>query len=466
MTARTASHPATARRAALLGVLAMLALFLAAVTPQPAAGAAPGDVTWARIVPGIPTAGIDRVIDVAPGPDGTFYALGVYDEPSFTGWTWVARYTADGRPLWVKKYGEAQHIDANCGAMAVDRAGNLVVAGSRRPLGGADADMLVLKYAPSGRLVWARRYAGPGLGPDVATGVATDAAGNVYTGGFVTQVGGTYAAFAVVRWSVSGHRAWVATVESITPGPDDGAASMTIDAQGNTYLAGRVQDTATTTACLTISVSAAGAVRWTQMFAPAAVANEGLCVARRGSAVYVAGRASDDGVVCSVFLAKYAAGSGALSWYSWSGLVQHQYDPLALAVGADGSAWVATDVVDASGGAHAVLAWFDASGYLWWTQSDLDPNFQSMFNDIVVDDAGRAWAVGRRNQVSSMSTDVYVAAYSPNGVQRWATTWRRAAGQNGSAQCACLLGAGGLIAGGWSDRAVTPRDPLLLRIRR
>lgn len=466
MNARAASHPTAAHRAAPLGALAVLVLvLLAAATTQPAA-AAPGDVTWAHIVPGVATAGVDRVIDVAPGPGGTVYALGVYNEPSFTGWTWVARYAAGGRKLWVKKYGEAQHLDANCGAMAVDRAGNLVVAGTRRRLSGMDIDMLVLKYAPSGRLIWARRYAAPGLGTDVATGVATDAAGNVYAGGSVTHTGGTYSAFAVVRWSVTGHRDWVATVESLTPGPDDGAASLAIDAQGSTYLTGRVQDSPTTTACLTIKVSAAGAVRWKQLFAPAAVANEGVRVEQRGSVAYVAGRASNDGVSSTVFLARYDAASGALLSNSWSAFTQGPYAPLALAVGGDGSAWVASNLVDAFGVAHAALEKFAAVPSLSWSQADLDPFYESLFYDVFVDGTGRAWAVGRRTAPSTMDTNVYAAAYGPGGSLRWATMWRRPTGQSAAAACACPLGAGSLVAGGWTNGPVTPRDPLLLAIRR
>jgi hypothetical protein len=461
-----ASRLTTAHRAAALGALAALALLLAATLTTTSAAAASGDVAWARIVPGVVTVGSDRVLDVTPGPGGTVYALGVYDEPAHSGWTWVARYAADGRKLWVKKYGEAEGIDANCWAMTVDRAGDLVVAGSRRSPASADADMLVLKYAPSGKRLWARSYGAPGSGADSATAVCTDAGGNVYAGGFVSRTGGAYTAYAIVRWSVSGHRDWVATVESLTPESGDGARAMTIDAQGASYLTGYVHDSASTTACLTIKVSAAGAVAWKQLFGPAAVDNDGLCIVRRGSAVYVAGRASDDDIVSTTFLVKYATGSGAQSWFTWSGLVQDQSAPLALAVAADGSAWVASDVRDASGGVHAVAQRFDAAGNLWWTATDDDPAAQSLFQDVAVDETGRAWAIGQRFDLSGLTSDVLVAAYSPGGVQRWATTWRSAADENAATGCGCLLGTGGLVVGGSSQRVSTADDPVLLSLRR
>ena len=466
MNARTACHLTAVRRAMLPGALAALALLLPAATVQPAAAATPGEVAWARIVPGVATAGVDRVIDVAPGPGGTIYLLGVYNEPSFTGWTWVARYAADGRKLWVKKYGEAQGIDANCWAMAVDRAGNLVVAGSRRPLASADADMLVLKYTPGGRLVWARSYAGPGADVDVATSVCTDAAGNVYAGGFATQAGGTYSAFAVVRWSAGGHRDWVTTVESLTPGPGDGATSMVIDGQGATYLTGHVQDSPTTTACLTAKVSATGAVLWKQIFAPGAVDNEGACIGRRGSIVYVAGRASNDGAASTAFLATYAAGTGSLSTVSWSAFMQGRYDPLALTVGADGSAWVTSNSAGAGGFSHAALERFAADPSLSWSWSDPDPTVHSLFYDVVVDGMGRAWAVGLKMDTTTLDNNVYAAAFSPGGAEQWNTLWRRPTGDSAAALCACLLGSGGVAAGGWANGPVTARDPLLLRIER
>jgi hypothetical protein len=468
MNARTASHLTALRRALLSGALAALAMLLlaAVTTPQPALAASRGEIAWARIVPGVATAGVDRVIDVAPGPGGTLYVLGVYNEPTFTGWTWVARYAADGRKLWVKKYGEAQGIDANCWAMAVDRAGDLVVAGSRRPLASADADMLVLKYTPGGRLVWARSYAGPGADADVATSVCTDAAGNVYAGGFATQAGGTYSAFAVVRWSARGHRDWVTTIESLTPGPGDGATSMVIDGRGATYLTGHVQDSPTTTACLTTKVSATGAVLWKQIFAPGAVFNEGMSIGRRGSVVYVAGRASDDGAAATVFLAKYAAGTGSPSTVSWSAFTQSMFDPLALAVGADGSAWVTSNSAGAGGFSYAALEKFAADPGLSWSWSDPDPAFQTLFYDVVVDGAGRAWAVGNMMDIATMDNNVYAAAFSPGGSEMWRSVWRRSTGQSAAAACACLLGSDGLAAGGWANGPVTARDPLLLRIER
>jgi hypothetical protein len=463
MRVRTASHPTGARRIAIPCVLAVLAVLLVVAAAQPAAALTPGEVAWARIVPGVATVDIDRVIDVAPGPGGTVYALGVYDEPSASGWTWVARYTAAGRAMWVKKYGEAQGVDANCWAMAVDRAGNLVVAGNQRPVGSTDSDMLVLKYAPTGRRVWARTYAGPGGGPDGATGVATDAAGNVYAGGYAAQTG-AYSAFAVVRWDASGRRGWVATVASLTPGPLDGAVALAIDARGDTYVTGHVKDSATTTACLTAKVSAAGAVLWQQLFKPEIGDFYGVRIVVRGSAVYVAGRAYTFTYSTS-FLVKYA-GTGAMSWWSWSSLVQDLFAPLALAVGADGSAWLATSALDMSGNPHAVLRRFDGAGNVWWTQGDTDAALRSRYYDVVVDGAGTAWVVGSQTEPTSMISDVFVASYSSAAEERWSMTWRRAVDQDSEAQCACLLGKGALLIGGWSDSDLTARDALLLSVRR
>lgn len=43
----------------------------------------------------------------------------------------------------------------------------------------ADNDALVRKYADGGQELWTRTFAGAAAGPDTASGVAVDAAGNI-----------------------------------------------------------------------------------------------------------------------------------------------------------------------------------------------------------------------------------------------------------------------------------------------
>ena len=456
---------ATTHRRFGLGALLLLIL-LAGAAASGDALAAPGDVAWSRVVTAVATGGGDRVLKVVPGPGGTAYAMGVYNEPLFSGYTWVARYTTTGRRLWLKKYGEAQGFDANCWAAAVDRAGNLVVAGTRSPVGAVDTDMLVLKYSPAGRLVWARTLVAAGVDAAGAAAVATDAAGNVYAAGYLTSGGGATGSLALVRWTASGRRSWVATADGTAPSPADTALAVAVDARGNAFVTGRATDTAGGTVCLTFKVDSRGITRWQQTSGSGSGRDAGHCVALRGTSVFVAGRSSDATTgKGGAFVRKYAA-SGAPVWTGWGGMTQWTSDPLTMALTPDGSIWLASDWLDGADAPHAAIQRFDASGALVWSDYDANPLYQSEYDALAVDASGRVWAAGWRYDPSSVLSSVFAVAYTSTGSGRWTATWRRTLDEESAGQCACLLGTRGLLVGGWTARPLLAADPLLVSFTR
>src|SRR5262249_31412372 len=126
--------------------------------------------------------------DTDAGPNFTdFYVLKL--TPSGTGFT-----TASGG--WAESFG-AEGDDAGR-AITFDTSGNVLVAGSYHfnvdfdfgpgafsvPASG-QADAVVLKLDGSGKTLWARSLGG--FNNDSATGIRTDAAGNVYTVGSFTD---------------------------------------------------------------------------------------------------------------------------------------------------------------------------------------------------------------------------------------------------------------------------------------
>ncbi|MBK8176283.1 MAG: SBBP repeat-containing protein [Rhodospirillales bacterium] len=123
----------------------------------------------------------------ATDAEGNVYAVGwivgsLYGahKGDFDGW--VVKYDADGHLLWKRQPGTAEEDLAT--GVATDVNGNVFVAGrTTGALGGSHKsgpDAWVIKYDPDGRLLWKRQ---PGATED-ATGIATDAAGNAYVVGY------------------------------------------------------------------------------------------------------------------------------------------------------------------------------------------------------------------------------------------------------------------------------------------
>ena len=152
----------------------------------------------------------------------------------------VAKYSASGDLLWTRQISSPQRDGAN--GVATDTYGNVLIAGQTGgSLGGDNQgldDAFVAKYGPSGLLVWKRQIGSPRH--DGANGIATDTDGNVLIAG---QTGGSLGghnqgsddAF-VAKYSAPGNLVWTRQIGSPQ---DDGATGVATDAHGNVLIAGQ-----------------------------------------------------------------------------------------------------------------------------------------------------------------------------------------------------------------------------------
>jgi hypothetical protein len=151
----------------------------------------------------------------------------------------VAKYDAGGRLLWRRRFGTEEYDRAN--GVATDARGNVIVAGysgvgpfsENRNLN----DAWVAKYDGGGDLMWKRQLATEVH--DIATDVATDAGHNVFVCGETAgSLGGRNRGLNdawIVKYDGSGHRLWrrqLGTSES------EGATGVATDAAGNVVIVG------------------------------------------------------------------------------------------------------------------------------------------------------------------------------------------------------------------------------------
>jgi hypothetical protein len=155
---------------------------------------------------------------------------------------------------WAAKFGDAQSQALN--AVAVDAAGNIVIAGEL--FGSADFgggpltsaginDAFVTKLGPTGTHVWSKRFGDAGL--QAALGVAVDAAGDVVVTGYFTgtincgagnlTTAGGADIFACKLAAADGAQLWGQRFGNSAD--DQIGASVAFDAAGNVLLAGWFQ---------------------------------------------------------------------------------------------------------------------------------------------------------------------------------------------------------------------------------
>ena len=199
--------------------------------------------------------GADGALAIAArgsGTDARVYVTGV----SWQGVTQddivTIKYNSAGVQQWVPApaYDGGYNLGDQGNDIAVDASGNVYVTGFRHTSSSA-TDLVVLKYNSTGTLLWARtRTTGYG------TAIALDSSGgNVYV------TGGTGVDCLTIKYTAGGTKAWEKTYNGPS-GMGDGGDDIAVDGSGNAYVTGHSYSTTTQQDIVTLKYNASGTQLW------------------------------------------------------------------------------------------------------------------------------------------------------------------------------------------------------------
>lgn len=361
------------------------------------------------------------------------YALGVAADASgnmyVAGWTggavpggggsqglwdaFVRKYDSSGAVVWTRQFG-TDNNDRAQGA-ATDLAGNLYVVGwttGALPGGGYDDgssltnDGYVRKYDSWGNLVWTRQFGTSGW--DMAYSASADFSGNVYVAGWTEGAlpgGGGFSggqdAF-VRKYDSWGNVMWT---RQFGTGFTDWARGVTLDYEGNVYLAGHADgilpDSAGRGGSFVKKYNARGAALWTRQFGNLSDEANASAVDQEGN-IYVVG--TIDGFVIGLgdsYVRKYDE-AGSMVWTREFGAPDDN-GAHSTSVDGAGNVYVAgyTDSALPDGGfddgepwvADAYVRKYDSSGKVIWTRQ-FGTLYNDSANDISRDTDGNVYLVG------------------------------------------------------------------------
>ena len=347
----------------------------------------------------------------------------------------LIKYNAQGAIQWTRLFnGTGNYHDIPSG-IAVDSVGNVYISGySWRGYvfaGGTEYDYTLLKYSPSGNLLWARYYNGPSsqttaISDDKAYSLALDSSGNIYLTGFSSAVnpqGSVRYEIATVKFSADGVQQWARRFH-LPPFEGDGGIKVRVDSLGHVYVAGQGTDRITGgrgDAVILLQYDLAGNLNWSRTFSAAATLTDfeqpfDLTVDAHGNA-YVVGYTWPGAGRRDFFTLKYHA-DGTLAWSRIWGR-STDYDDVALSVVVDsaGNVYVAgeSDTHDTIDGTDIALLKYDANGTLQWTRifEGDRVDFENQPH-LALDRAGNVY-MGCRADWSNTNYDYSIAKYLPDG---------------------------------------------------
>lgn len=147
---------------------------------------------------------------------------------------------------------------------AIDKDGNFIVAGNSDSTHGYD--YIILKYNPSGNLIWKQRYNGVGNSYDYLIGMVLDDSGNVYVSGASdegTTLGGIN--WVTIKYNTNGQMIWKQSL-NWTGNRTDEPFGMNIDRDRNIYVIGYGITSSVYRQMVTIKYSSNCDSLWTKVY--------------------------------------------------------------------------------------------------------------------------------------------------------------------------------------------------------
>jgi hypothetical protein len=183
-----------------------------------------------------------RVFGVAADKNGHVYAAG--DDR-------IIKYDSSGNIVWTEIYGNALDQDVP-GGIAIDGNENIVVTGSSLD-SNSNFTHLMVKYDPSGNLIWVNR-SDPGFWFPLGHGIAADQSGNIYA----LRSSATSFYTLIMKLDSSGSTLWTFPYYGYQ------GDSITVDESGNVYVTGFGYNLDSLLIYVTIKLDPSGNLLWTQ----------------------------------------------------------------------------------------------------------------------------------------------------------------------------------------------------------
>lgn len=233
---------------------------------------AAGNETWSRRWNG-PGDAADVAYDVGTDASGNVYVTGATFQTGNDYDIATIKYNSAGTFQWEHVYNGPGSANDDYPVMAVDAAGNIFIA-ARSAGSGTDHDFAIIKLTSAGTQSWVRRYDGPASSGDIPYCIRADGAGAIYVAGQINVVAGVEVHVFIRKYNSDGTVAWSDSFRG-TSLLNNLAKDIEIDALGDVYLAGLLENTATGGDAFVRKYSPSGGLLWSEEYTSAGTNADG-----------------------------------------------------------------------------------------------------------------------------------------------------------------------------------------------
>jgi uncharacterized delta-60 repeat protein len=403
----------------------------------------------------------DQANSIAVDAGGNVFVAGYSDQDASAIINYdyvVLKYNPSGNLLWTARKDGAGSAEDKPSKLLLDPAGNPIVTG--RSFNGSDDDYLTIKYNSSnGALVW--QQSEDRTHNDRATDmVANNSNGNVYVTGRSRDVNYDYL---TVCYNSNGVKQWQSIYDNVD---DDRATGIGLDGSGNLYVTGQTDIDATANYnydIATVKYNSSGALQWVRTYAGAANNNElatGIFVDASGNCFVTGSTDTDAGVDSSYDYVTLAySSSGTVLWsHTYTNSASSNDIPSALIEDASGNVIVtgSTETVPQRNGATIK---YNSSGALQWTKYYDGVGDNSDNANAIAIDANRNVFIAGYSVQYGMDRNFSLQKIDPNGNTQWVRTLDGTISASSDiAYGLAVDGTGNIFVGGYTHNSTVSND--------
>jgi uncharacterized delta-60 repeat protein len=356
---------------------------------------------------------------------------------------------------WAATYNGIGDFNDHFNCITTDASGNIYLGGYT-VTSDNERDYLVVKLNSSGTLLWSKVFAGSSQGRDEATAIKLDASGNVFVTGFLNQnITGTD--YYTMKMNSNGDTLWTASYNYSSAFGYDQANDLSIDNAGNVFVTGFSDadpSSATNEDYLTVRYNASGVQQWTQRYNGTGNATDKavkILIDPTAQYVYITGR-SDNGTNDDYVTIKYDY-NGLQQWRV-SGNRGGRDRAVDMAMDATGNIYVTGRSSNGADDDYWTLKYTTTGTVAWQIAYDYVETDRPLA--MAIDGSGNIYVTGQSDGDATSLTnyDYLTVKYSGTGAQVWVMRWDSPILQSDIANDITVNGTGTVFVTGISDNDV------------